>query len=54
VLVGAGEDCHARRRQLAQMLDDEFGIAHSTLQVEHSGGRNRLMEVSPRSDRSGT
>ena len=54
VLVGQGEDCHGRRRELATMLDDEFGIGHSTLQVEHSGGRSRLLEVSPRSDRSGT
>ena len=54
VLVGQGEDCHGRRRELATMLDDEFGIGHTTLQVEHSGGRSRLLEVSPRSDRSGT
>jgi cobalt-zinc-cadmium efflux system protein len=54
VLVGRGEDCHARRRELAHMLEDEFGIGHSTLQVEHSGGRGRLLEVSPRSDPSGT
>lgn len=35
VVVGAAEDCHARRRELAAMLDAEFGIHHSTLQVEH-------------------
>jgi cobalt-zinc-cadmium efflux system protein len=54
VMVGAGEDCHARRRELAAMLDEEFGIGHTTLQVEHSAGRGRLIEVNPRSDRSGT
>ncbi|HTI33622.1 MAG TPA: cation diffusion facilitator family transporter [Miltoncostaea sp.] len=54
VLVGQGEDCHARRRELAAMLDHDFGIGHSTLQVEHGGGRGRLLEVSPRSDPSGT
>jgi cobalt-zinc-cadmium efflux system protein len=54
VLVGQGEDCHARRRELAAMLEEEFGIRHTTLQVEHSGGRSRLLEVSPRSDPSGT
>lgn len=37
VLVGPGEDCHARRRELARLLDDEFGIHHTTLQVEHGG-----------------
>ena len=35
VLVGAGEDCHARRRELADMLDRDFDIHHTTLQVEH-------------------
>ena len=54
VLVGQGEDCHARRRELAAMLDHDFGIGHSTLQVEHGGGRGRLLEVSPRSGPSGT
>lgn len=54
VLVGQGQDCHARRRELAEMLDEEFGIGHTTLQVEHTAGRGRLLEVSPRSDPSGT
>ena len=54
VLVGQGEDCHARRRELAAMLDHDFGIGHSTLQVEHGGGRGRLLEVTPRSDPSDT
>ena len=35
VLVRAGDDCHDRRRQLQAMLAEEFGLAHSTLQVEH-------------------
>jgi cobalt-zinc-cadmium efflux system protein len=54
VLVGAGEDCHARRRELADMLDRDFGIHHTTLQVEHSSDQGRLLEVSRRSDPSGT
>jgi cobalt-zinc-cadmium efflux system protein len=36
VLVGTGEDCHQRRRELERLLDDEFGIGHTTLQVEHA------------------
>jgi len=36
VLVGAGEDCHQRRRELEQLLREEFGIEHTTLQVEHA------------------
>jgi cobalt-zinc-cadmium efflux system protein len=35
VMVGADEDCHARRRHVEAMLREEFGIDHSTLQVEH-------------------
>ena len=35
VLVPEGEDCHARRRELSEMLRRDFGIAHTTLQVEH-------------------
>jgi cobalt-zinc-cadmium efflux system protein len=36
VLVRPGEDCHARRRELEQLLRDEFGIEHTTLQVDHA------------------
>jgi cobalt-zinc-cadmium efflux system protein len=36
VLVRPGEDCHGRRRELERMLHDEFGIAHTTLQVDHA------------------
>jgi cobalt-zinc-cadmium efflux system protein len=35
VLVRPGDDCHHRRRQLEAMLVDEFGLQHTTLQVEH-------------------
>jgi cobalt-zinc-cadmium efflux system protein len=37
VLVRPGEDCHARRRELERLLHDEFGIEHTTLQVDHAG-----------------
>lgn len=36
VLIRAGEDCHQRRRELERLLHDEFGIEHTTLQVEHA------------------
>jgi cobalt-zinc-cadmium efflux system protein len=35
VLVGRGDDCHARRRDLEALLHDRFGIEHTTLQVDH-------------------
>jgi cobalt-zinc-cadmium efflux system protein len=43
VVVAADEDCHARRRELAGVLRERFGIAHATLQVEHRQGR--LLQV---------
>jgi cobalt-zinc-cadmium efflux system protein len=36
VLVRPGEDCHGRRRELEGLLHDEFGIDHTTLQVDHA------------------
>jgi cobalt-zinc-cadmium efflux system protein len=36
VLVPVGDDCHARRAEIEQLLADEFGIAHTTLQMEHA------------------
>jgi cobalt-zinc-cadmium efflux system protein len=35
VLVGRSDDCHAARERLESLLHDEFGIHHTTLQVEH-------------------
>ena len=37
VLVGRNQDCHARRRDLEKLLADEFGIEHTTIQVDHAG-----------------
>ena len=36
VLVGHRADCHAARARLEQLLTRRFGLAHSTLQVEHA------------------
>ncbi len=36
VLVRPGEDCHARRRELERLVQEEFGVAHTTLQVDHA------------------
>ena len=36
VLVRPGDDCHERRRQLERLLYSEFGIEHTTLQVDHA------------------
>jgi cobalt-zinc-cadmium efflux system protein len=39
VLVRPDDDCHAVREELERLLDDRFGIEHTTLQVEHERGR---------------
>ena len=48
VLVGRESDCHDARRALEVILHDEFGIEHTTLQVDHEGGELLEIEVSPR------
>ena len=35
VVVRAGEDCHELRRTLQTRLENEFGVEHTTLQVDH-------------------
>jgi cobalt-zinc-cadmium efflux system protein len=35
VVVRAGDDCHALRRELQQLLEERFDIHHTTLQVDH-------------------
>ncbi|HEV3480239.1 MAG TPA: cation diffusion facilitator family transporter [Gaiellaceae bacterium] len=40
VLVERGDDCHARRRELEALLLEEYGIEHTTLQVEHAAPSN--------------
>jgi cobalt-zinc-cadmium efflux system protein len=50
VTVPPGEDCHARRRELAQLLEDRFQIDHVTLQVDHERGRKLLDIEAPSAD----
>jgi cobalt-zinc-cadmium efflux system protein len=47
VLVAPGDDCHARRRELEQLLDDRFGIRHTTLQVDHEAAE-QLLDIEDR------
>ncbi len=37
VTVGADTDCHAKRRELEALLDERFGLEHTTIQVDHAG-----------------
>jgi cobalt-zinc-cadmium efflux system protein len=58
VLVGKDDDCHRKRRDLEEMLDEEFGIDHTTLQVDHTGDHEadsrRLRFDGGRKDRQAT
>jgi cobalt-zinc-cadmium efflux system protein len=44
VMVAPGDDCHARRRELDQLVADRFGIHHTTLQVDHAP-REELLDI---------
>jgi cobalt-zinc-cadmium efflux system protein len=46
VLVGTDCNCHAARRDMEAMLHERFGLDHTTLQVDHTGGA--LLEIEPR------
>ena len=41
VLVSPDADCHAARRRLQHLLEDEFGLRHTTLQVDHVARRSQ-------------
>lgn len=45
VLVGHNEDCHARRRELEELLAQEYGISHTTLQVDHVGDHHASLQT---------
>jgi cobalt-zinc-cadmium efflux system protein len=47
VLVRRDCDCQAHRRHLSGMLEQRFGIGHSTLQVEHVGDEGLPLEIEP-------
>jgi cobalt-zinc-cadmium efflux system protein len=53
VLVEPGADCHAARRRLEQVLADNFGLSHTTLQVDHATGRSATVELGEAVARSG-
>jgi cobalt-zinc-cadmium efflux system protein len=46
VTVAAGDDCHARRRELQAVLH-EFGIHHTTLQVDHAAAEQGPLAIAP-------
>lgn len=47
VLVVPGQDCHAVRGRLQELLLDRFGIQHTTLQVDHAAEALLTIERTP-------
>jgi cobalt-zinc-cadmium efflux system protein len=45
VLVEPGDDCHARRRELEHVLAQEYGIEHTTLQVDHASPASSVVSI---------
>jgi len=45
VLVGSHEDCHARRRELEDLLAHEYGVSHTTLQVDHISDHHASLQT---------
>ncbi len=57
VLVGRDEDCHEKRRELERALYHEYGIEHTTLQVDHLGDHTaeaQRLQFIPRRKRPGS
>ena len=47
VVVGRDTDCHRTRLELADLLERDFGVRHTTLQVEHEP--DQLVQIEPQS-----
>jgi cobalt-zinc-cadmium efflux system protein len=45
VVVQAGDDCHERRRALQRVVQDHFGISHTTLQVDHEAAAQPPLQI---------
>jgi cobalt-zinc-cadmium efflux system protein len=45
VVVRSGADCHALRRSMQRVLEDGFGLRHTTLQVDHEAAAQRPLQI---------
>jgi len=48
VLVSPNTDCHGARRRLERLLEQRFGLRHTTLQVEHVAKRSQVVSIERR------
>jgi cobalt-zinc-cadmium efflux system protein len=51
VVVRAGSDCHELRRALQQELVSEFGLRHTTLQVDHEAAEQGPLQIEVAAER---
>ena len=47
ILVAEDDDCHLKRREVAEMLRTRFGIDHATLQMDHTSPQLIQIERAP-------
>ncbi len=45
IVVAAGEDCHELRRQLQSVVERQFLVRHTTLQVDHAAAEQRPLQI---------
>jgi cobalt-zinc-cadmium efflux system protein len=45
VVVRSGDDCHELRRSLQALVEDRFGITHTTLQVDHEAAPQPPLQI---------
>ncbi len=45
VLVAPGDDCHARRREIEVLLEHDYAISHTTLQVDHAARDSAVLQL---------
>ncbi|MFZ0089068.1 MAG: cation diffusion facilitator family transporter [Solirubrobacteraceae bacterium] len=53
IAVRAGDDCHELRRSLQRMVQDEFEISHTTLQVDHEAAVQGPLQIEVPEPRAG-
>jgi cobalt-zinc-cadmium efflux system protein len=48
ILVSPDTDCHGARRRLEHLLEERFGLRHTTLQVDHVAKRSQVVSIDRR------
>jgi cobalt-zinc-cadmium efflux system protein len=45
IVVRAGDDCHQLRRSLQAVVQEQFGVRHTTLQVDHEAAAQSPLQI---------